>query len=114
MSKGNLQDLEYLEYPTSIGHEVFTNGKISFESIRALSSALHGFSKLMEEYGVSSSRVVATTALREADNRAFVVDQLKVQNGMQVEILEDNQEKAYVYGEIAQKYPSVAEEGVDL
>ena len=114
MSKGNLQDLEYLEYPTSIGHEVFTNGKISFESIRALSSALHGFSKLMEEYGVSSSRVVATTALREADNRAFVVDQLKVQNGMQVEILEDNQEKAYVYGEIAQKIPAVAEEGVDL
>ncbi len=114
MRKGEIAELEYLEYPISIGHEVFSNNKISFESIRSISSALHGFTELMAEYGVDSCRVVATTAMREAGNRAFVVDQLKIQNGLQVEILEDNQEKAFVYGEILKKLPDTLKEGNTL
>ena len=93
---------------------MFSNNKISFESIRSISSALHGFTELMAEYGVDSCRVVATTAMREAGNRAFVVDQLKIQNGLQVEILEDNQEKAFVYGEILKKLPDTLKEGNTL
>ena len=114
LRKGEVSELESLEYPISIGHEVFSNTKISFESIRSISSALHGFTELMGEYGVDSCRVVATTALREAGNRAFVVDQLKIQNGLQVEILEDNQEKAFVYGEILKKLPDTLKEGNTL
>ncbi len=103
LKRGELSDVEYLEYPVSIGHEVFTSGKISFESIRAVSAALQGFSRLMGEYGTETCRVVATTALREAGNRAFAVDQLKIQNGIQVEILEDNQEKSLIYGEMLER-----------
>ena len=29
MRKGEIAELEYLEYPISIGHEVFSNNKIS-------------------------------------------------------------------------------------
>lgn len=114
LRKGEVSELESLEYPISIGHEVFSNTKISFESIRSISSALRGFSALMQEYGVDSCRVVATTALREAVNRAFVVDQLKIQNGVQVEILEDNQEKAFVYGEILKQLPEHLKDGNTL
>lgn len=114
LRKGEISYLESLEYPISVGHEVFTTGKISFESIRSISSALRGFSELTAQYGVDSCRVVATTALREAGNRAFVVDQLKIQNGLQVEILEDNQEKSFVYGEILQKLPDKLQEGNTL
>ena len=39
-------------------------------------------------------------ALREAKNSAYVLDQLKIQNDMTVEILEDSQEKTLIYSEI--------------
>ena len=61
--QGEIWELEYLEYPISIGHEVFTSGKISFESIRAISSALQSFFDLAREYGAEICRVVTTTCL---------------------------------------------------
>ena len=98
--KGEVSNLDRLIYPLSLGHEVFTNGKISFECFREMSRALAGFTALMKEYGVTQYRAVATTALREAENRAFVLDQLKVQNKLKVEVLEADQEKTLIYFDI--------------
>ena len=100
LRKGEIVTLDRLQYPLNLGHEVFTGGKISFESLRELSSILHGYSDIMAEYGVDQYKVVATTALREAKNRAYVLDQLKIQNDMTVEVLEDSQEKTLIYSEI--------------
>ena len=103
LKKGEIIELDRLEYPLGLGHEVFTNGKISFESLRILSQILRGYAEVMEEYGITQYRVVATTALREASNRAYVIDQLKIQNNMTVTVLEDDQEKTLIYSEILMK-----------
>ncbi len=100
LSKGKPKILEELSYALPLGHEVFTERKISFESLREMSKVLAGFSARMKEYGVTRCRAVATTALREAENRAFVLDQLKVQNSLDVEVLEPDQEKTLIYSEI--------------
>jgi exopolyphosphatase/guanosine-5'-triphosphate,3'-diphosphate pyrophosphatase len=100
IKKGKIDHIDLLEHPLHLGHEVFTGGKITFESLRELSSLLHGYEEVLTEYGVTNCRTVATTALREAENRAFVIDQLKIQNGIQVEVLEDDQEKTLIYWEI--------------
>ena len=55
---------------------------------------------MMLEYGVTQYKVVATSVLREAQNRAYVVDQVKIQNDMAIEVLEDDQEKTLIYSEI--------------
>ncbi|HCM24540.1 MAG TPA: phosphatase [Ruminococcaceae bacterium] len=100
LRKGQICDLDRLVYPLALGHEVFTEKKISFECIREMSHALSGFTALMKEYGITQYRAVATTALREAENRAFVLDQLRVQNNLNVEVLEDDHEKTLIYSEI--------------
>jgi exopolyphosphatase/guanosine-5'-triphosphate,3'-diphosphate pyrophosphatase len=100
LKKDKIVDIDRLEYPVRLGHEVFTTGKISFESLRELSSLLHGYSEILKEYAVSQCRVVATTALREAKNRSYVLDQLKIQNDMTVEVLEEDQEKTLIYSKI--------------
>ena len=100
LQNGVIQDLDHLEYPIHLGHEVFQDGKISFDSLKELSSILRGFSQVMMEYGVSQSKIVATTVFREAHNRAYIVDQLKIQNDMNIEILEEDQEKTLIYSEI--------------
>ncbi len=100
LKKGQVSNLDRLVYPLSLGHEVFTEKKISYECLREMSHALSGFTALMKEYGVTQYRAVATTALREAENRAFVLDQLKVQNNLEVKVLEADQEKTLIYFEI--------------
>ena len=89
--------LSTLEYPLKLGHEVFCLGKISFECLRELSHILTGFAQVMREFGVQQYRAVGTTALREARNREFILDQLLIQNRMAVEILDDGREKSLIY-----------------
>ena len=100
LSKGQVSVLDELEYPIGLGHDVFAGGFIRFDSLRELSSALSKFSSALLSYNIEKPKVVSCTALREAKNRSLVVDQLRVRNGMEVTVLEDSQEKAYIYSEI--------------
>lgn len=98
----HLATLDQLEYPIRIGHEVFHFGAVSPDCLNDLVRILRGFQKVMSEYGVQDYRAVATTALREAKNKSFVIDQIRVQTHMNVEILEDNQEKSLIYSAVIQ------------
>ncbi len=102
-TKGNVVTLDRLEYPVSLGHDVFSSGDISFDSLRELSSVLSKFTAALRSYNIEKPKVISCTALREAKNRALVVDQLKVRNGLDVTVLEDSQEKAYIYKEVIQR-----------
>lgn len=95
--KEEVRRLELLDSPLRLGHEVFASGRISAETVRELCTALKGCSQVMKEYGVGEYRVLATTALREAENRAYVVDQIKIRNGLTVEVLENGEESAFIY-----------------
>lgn len=100
LKKGVVEDLEFLETPLWLGHEVFHSGKISFETVRELSAILRGYAQVMSEYGVAQYKMVATSALREAENRAYIADLLGVQNRLSLEVLEDDQEKTLIYSRV--------------
>ncbi len=97
LRKGSIQDLERLEIPLHLGREVFHSGKISYESFLELSKILNGFSAEMKSCGVTQYRMVATTALREAQNRAYIADMLRIQNGLDLTILDEDEEKSLIY-----------------
>lgn len=99
ISKGKIANLERLEYPINIGHEVFSYGKIGFDIIKEISSIIKSFMNLLDEYKVSKYKVIATTAIREAKNYEFVIDQIRIQNGVNVEIMDSNQEKSLIYNQ---------------
>lgn len=96
-------DIDVLECPLHIGHEVYNTGKISFESLRKISKILDGFAQVMQENNILQYRLVAGSVLREAENRAYVVDQIKIRNDMTLEILDDDHEKSLIYHEIIRK-----------
>lgn len=97
---GEIETLDALEYPVYLGHEVFNEGRIRFESLRQLSSILSKFTSALADYGCKNLRVVSSTVMREAENRSFVADQLKIHNNLNLEILEYSEEKALICSEI--------------
>lgn len=100
LRRGQIDILDTLEYPVYFGHEVFNDGKLSFESLRQLSVILSKFTSALQDYGCKNVRVVSSTVMREAHNRSFVADQIKIHNGLDLEILEYSTEKALICSEI--------------
>ena len=90
---GRIRDLENVDLLVPLGRDTFRDGKLSFESVRATCEAIAGFARLMKDYGVTASRVVATSALREASNRDYMIDQIRMLTGFDVEIINNAQEK---------------------
>ncbi len=84
--------LETLSRPINLGFDVFRAGKVSVQNISLLSDILVDFSRKLEEYSVKWSRVIATSAIREAFNRELVISRIKNDSGVDIEVLEAQEE----------------------
>ena len=95
-NKGKYKLLDSLVYPLGLGHDTFTIGKISFEKVDKACDLIRNFLNVTKEYGVEEVRAVATTALREATNRDYILDQIKIKTGLTLNVLADYEEKLYI------------------
>ncbi len=94
---GNIKYIEKIDYPIVIGKETYKKRKISFKRINKACDILNNFIKLMKEYKIENYKTVATTAIRESENSEYIVDQIKIKTGLDLNILEDSEEKNYIY-----------------
>lgn len=95
--------IDALEYPLAIGKDTFTKGKIGFEKVEKTCEVLTGFLRIIDEYKIKTVKTIATTSLREAKNRDYVLDQIRVKTGLDVDILDDSEEKVFTYKEVSRK-----------
>ncbi|HZK53949.1 MAG TPA: exopolyphosphatase [Desulfosporosinus sp.] len=95
--EGSLMFLEDASLPNNIGKDTYANGRISPKTIKETCAGLKGFSKLMKDYGVKIYRAVATSGLHEADNRDYIIEQIRLIAGLDVEIINNVQERFLIY-----------------
>lgn len=93
---GNLTLLENVTKTIPLGRDTFSTGRISPNMLDQLCQALNGFRQLMREYKVRRYRAVATSAFREARNREYILEQIKVRTHLNVDILTRSQERYYM------------------
>src|SRR6056297_4336223 len=74
---GVIKKIEYLYQSLNIGQETFNTGRISFKKVDKICKILDNYKQVMKDYAVKKVRVVSTTALREAKNITFILDQIK-------------------------------------
>lgn len=80
-----------------LGEETFKTGKISFATVNELCELLKGYRRMLSEFGVKDYRLIATTAIREAENQPYIIDQIRIKTGFQVEVSDMTQEIFYKY-----------------
>lgn len=88
---------ELFRMPIRLGEDVFTQGKISDHKANRLITALKGYSELIKAYGVESYRAVATSAMRDATNGMQIIERVKNETGLHVEIIDGKNEAALVF-----------------
>lgn len=71
-----------------LGEATFKNKIIPFKLVSEICEILQGFKLLMEEYGVEEYKMQATTAVREASNQIFLLDQIYNKTGLIVDVVD--------------------------
>lgn len=101
--------IEQLRNILPIGKDTFANDRISQETINKSVAILEKYKEKLKEYSITDFKVIATTAVREAENRDIFVDTIQRRTGLNVEILTVGDIiyyfHAYLYHKLRNKYP---------
>ncbi len=89
--------LEEVSRGVLLGKDTFTKRRLGADTVAATLKALDGFRRIMDTYGVERSRAVATSALREAQNRDTVLDRIKLRTGIDLEVIDGPEENRLTY-----------------
>jgi exopolyphosphatase/guanosine-5'-triphosphate,3'-diphosphate pyrophosphatase len=93
--------LEYIRFPLRLGHDVFSTGRISDKSIAKFKKLMKAFRLLIELYEVNDYMFCATSAIRESDNGAELVNDVFNEVGITIHIIDGNREAELINGAIS-------------
>lgn len=82
--------------PIRLGQDAFTVGEISEENIDRMVDAMKAYKLLMKVHKVERYVALATSAMREADNREEVIQIIKEKADINIEIIDGKTEAAII------------------
>jgi exopolyphosphatase / guanosine-5'-triphosphate,3'-diphosphate pyrophosphatase len=88
---------ELFRYPLRLGEDAFLKGYITEPTTDSLIKVMKGFKNLIDAFDVISFRVCATAAMREASNRKQVIERVKAEADINIEIIEGGLEAEIIY-----------------
>ena len=85
--KGQVRTLETLAQAVNLGKDTFTNGRINKSTIEDCVRVLQRYGQILKQYQVDLEnrvRAIATSAVREAENRLAFLDRIYIATGIHV------------------------------
>ncbi len=79
-----------------LGHNVFTRQRFDSETLNRAVATFQHFRALMDEHGVRCYRAVATSATREARNRDVLLQRIRREAGIHLEVISGPEEARLV------------------
>ncbi len=92
--------LDNLQQSVSLGRDTLTHGRIESATVEDCVKALRRFSRTLAEYGVASPdgvRAIATSAVREAENRDVFLDRILIATGIPVAVVDQAEVSRLTY-----------------
>lgn len=87
----------YYRSPLRLGEDVFKKGKIGATKLKQFVQTMQAFQLLATAHDVKAIRVVATSAMREADDSRKVVKEVLQQSGLQIEVISGEEEAQLIF-----------------
>jgi exopolyphosphatase/guanosine-5'-triphosphate,3'-diphosphate pyrophosphatase len=85
--------LERLAHGVNLGKDTFNTGNVEEPTIKECVRVLRSYRQRLQEYQITPSpqqvRIVATSAVREANNRLNLVDRIYAATGFEVELIDE-------------------------
>ncbi len=86
-----------IRVPLRLGREAFNDKVISDEKRTKLIKAMEGYRSMMEVFDVDNYQACATSALRDAANGEEIVNSIRQQSGIDIQIISGQEEAQILY-----------------
>lgn len=93
----SFKKVELVRVPLRLGEDSFLNGKISPEKVEKLVTAMKAFKHLIDVYDAIDYRACATSAMRDAENRLDIIERVRKEAGIKIEIIDGKTEADIIY-----------------
>jgi exopolyphosphatase/guanosine-5'-triphosphate,3'-diphosphate pyrophosphatase len=95
--KSQFQKLNLVRVPLRLGFDVFADKTISNQKEEMIIKTIRSYKLLTEVYEVEHMRACATSAMRDATNGAEIIDKVKQDTGIEIEIISGDAEATLIY-----------------
>ncbi len=89
--------LNLCRVPLRLGIDVFSIGEISKPRIGMMLQTMKAYKHLMNAYGVDHMIAAATSAMRDATNAKDIIRKIKMETGIEIQIISGSDEAAFIY-----------------
>lgn len=89
--------LNLVRVPLRLGFDVFEYGEISKERRGMVMQTMKAYGHLMKAYGVQHVKACATSAMRDAANSQDIIRKVKLETGIDIEVITGDAEAAFIY-----------------
>lgn len=96
-SKPEFNKLNLVRVPLRLGFDVFDKKEISEERVQMVLKTLRAYKCLLDVYDVKHVKACATSAMRDASNSKQILEQVKNETGIQIEVITGDAEASYIY-----------------
>ena len=103
--KSAIKQLTHIRHIMELGSDTYASGYISNHLIDELCDVLNGFTKVMADFGVTHYSAYSTSSIREAANRHFLLDRIRVRTKLEVNMLGNAEQRYLLFQAIAINEP---------
>ena len=96
-NKPQFNKLNLVRVPLRLGFDVFEKGEISKEKRGMILQTMKAYSHLINAYGVKQVITCATSAMRDASNSVDIIRKVKLETGLEIEIISGDLEASIIY-----------------
>ncbi len=89
--------LNLIRVPLRLGFDVFEYKKILPEKIAMILNTMRAYKYLLDAYGVSGYKACATSAMRDAENSAEILDLIRTETGLEITVISGDEEASVIY-----------------
>jgi exopolyphosphatase/guanosine-5'-triphosphate,3'-diphosphate pyrophosphatase len=89
--------LTLVRVPLRLGFEVFEKGVIPEEKVEMLIKTIQSYKLLIDVYNVKYLKTAATSAMRDANNSKTILERVKKETGIQLDLITGEEEATYIY-----------------
>jgi exopolyphosphatase/guanosine-5'-triphosphate,3'-diphosphate pyrophosphatase len=89
--------LSLIRVPLRLGFDVFETGEISKRKTDLLMHTMKAYISLLQAYEVKYLKACATSAMRDAKNTAEIIEMVKRETGIEIEVISGSDEASFIY-----------------
>jgi exopolyphosphatase / guanosine-5'-triphosphate,3'-diphosphate pyrophosphatase len=95
--KTEFNKINLVRVPLRLGFDVFEKKEISPEKKEMILNTIRSYKYLLDAYGVKYLKAAATSAMRDAVNAQEIIDHVKKETGIAIEVISGGDEAALIY-----------------